>query len=113
MANDCTTEWNVADLPHLVTNDPFLPTTPNFRPDKIHVGYGNFLDMSFDINGTNDSNTVFKYSASRPLRTGGKLFCLRLVSAGVGMAEQATPNLWAGSYGIAWWSTQARQTWIG
>ena len=67
VSND-TTQWNVADLPHLVSNvsdDPFLPAGTTFRPDKIHVGYGNFLDMSFDINGTNDTNTVFKYSASK------------------------------------------------
>ena len=64
VSND-TTQWNVANLPHLVTNDPFLPAGTTFRPDKIHVGYGNFLDMTFDINGTNDTNTVFKYSASK------------------------------------------------
>ena len=71
VSNDNTTQWNVADLPHVVTNDPFLPTTSNFRPDKVHVGYGNFLDMSFDINGTNDTNTVFKYSASRDIGAAG------------------------------------------
>ncbi len=64
VSND-TTQWNVAALPHLVTNDPFLPSGTTFRPDKIHVGYDNFLDMTFDINGTNDTNTVFKYTASK------------------------------------------------
>lgn len=60
-----TTTWNVADLPRVAASDPFLPTGTTFRPDKIHIGYGNFLDTSFDVNGTTDSNTVFKYPSLR------------------------------------------------
>jgi|WetSurSiteA1Bulk_404760.scaffolds.fasta_scaffold43610_1 prepilin-type N-terminal cleavage/methylation domain-containing protein len=62
-----TTEWNVAGLPRVTTSDPFLPTGSTFRPDKIHIGFGNFMDMNFDINGTNDTNTVFKYLASKDI----------------------------------------------
>jgi prepilin-type N-terminal cleavage/methylation domain-containing protein len=64
VSND-TTQWNVADLPHLVAGDPFLPAGTTFRPDKIYLGYGNFLDMSFDLEGTTDTNSIFKYSSLR------------------------------------------------
>jgi prepilin-type N-terminal cleavage/methylation domain-containing protein len=66
--------WNIADLPRRAPNvvdDPFLPWGPaprnntTFRPDKIYVGYGNFLDASFDVNGMADANTVFKYPSLR------------------------------------------------
>jgi prepilin-type N-terminal cleavage/methylation domain-containing protein len=60
-----TTLWNVADLPRAAASDPFLPTGATFRPDKIHVGYGNFLDMSYDIDGKTDTNSIFKYSSLR------------------------------------------------
>ena len=65
-----STQWNVADLPRLVSDpasDPYLPTGTTFRPDKIFVEYGNFLDMNFDINGITDTDTVFKYSASKDI----------------------------------------------
>ncbi len=35
------------------------------QPDKLHIGYGTFLDMNFDINGVNDTNSVFRYSATK------------------------------------------------
>ncbi len=63
-----STQWNVTDLPRLVSDpasDPYLPTGTTFKPDKIFVEYGNFLDMNFDINGITDTDTVFKYSASK------------------------------------------------
>jgi prepilin-type N-terminal cleavage/methylation domain-containing protein len=84
-----TTQWSVADLPHLesnVTNDPYLPTGTTFRPDKIYVGYGDFLDMNFDINSTNDTNTVFKHTAYTPLLSGGNSFTFDLFKSAVGMA---------------------------
>lgn len=59
------TQWNVADLGHVVTPDPSLPAGPQFRPDKFYVGYGNFLDMSFDVNDRTDANSAFKYSSLR------------------------------------------------
>ena len=58
----------VALLPRLVANVltiRFCRQRPNFSPDKLYVGYGNFLDMSFDINGRTDTNSAFKYSALR------------------------------------------------
>ena len=64
------TQWNIADLPRwrLTCRRSVFTGRPvhTFRPDKIYVGYGNFLDMSFDINGMTDPNSAFKYS---PLRT--------------------------------------------
>jgi prepilin-type N-terminal cleavage/methylation domain-containing protein len=84
-----TTQWYVADLPRLesnVTNDPFLPAGTTFRPDKIYVGYGDFLDMNFDINSSNDTNTVFKHSAAAPLLTGGNSFTFDLFKSAIGMA---------------------------
>ena len=38
----------------------FLPVGAQFRPDKIYIGYGNFLDMSFDINGRTDYEYRFQ-----------------------------------------------------
>ena len=59
------TQWNVADLPRLTVGDNYLRPGAQFRPDKIYIGYGNFLDTNFDLNGTTDTNSVFKYSSLR------------------------------------------------
>jgi prepilin-type N-terminal cleavage/methylation domain-containing protein len=60
-----STTWNVADLPRVAAGDPFLPTGSTFKPDKIHIGYGNFLDATFDVSGASDTNSVFKYPSLR------------------------------------------------
>jgi prepilin-type N-terminal cleavage/methylation domain-containing protein len=52
------TWWDVAGLPRLTAGDNFLRAGAQFRPDKLYVGYGNFLDMSFDINNMNDTNSA-------------------------------------------------------
>lgn len=54
-----------------VTGDQYSSTDTTSRPDKLHVGYGTFLDMNFDVNGTNDSNTVFKNLAIKDLGSSG------------------------------------------
>lgn len=46
-----------------VTGMLFNSKDTTTTPDKLHIGYGTFLDMNYDVNGTNDSNSVFKYSA--------------------------------------------------
>jgi prepilin-type N-terminal cleavage/methylation domain-containing protein len=46
-----------------VTSNQYTGTSTTSRPDKLHVGYGTFLDMNFDVNGSNDASSVFKYSA--------------------------------------------------
>jgi prepilin-type N-terminal cleavage/methylation domain-containing protein len=54
-----------------VTNDVYGSKLTTFTPDKLHVGYGTFLDMNFDVNGTNDTNSVFKNSAIKNIGTSG------------------------------------------
>jgi prepilin-type N-terminal cleavage/methylation domain-containing protein len=46
-----------------VTGNQYNGKDTASTPDKLHVGYGTFLDMNFDVNGTNDVNSVFKNSA--------------------------------------------------
>jgi len=50
-----------------VTGNEYNSTLTTYKPAKLHVGFGTFLDMNFDVNGTNDTNSVFKYSASKDI----------------------------------------------
>jgi len=50
-----------------VTGNEYNSTLTTSTPAKLHVGFGTFLDMNFDINGTNDTNSLFKYAASKDI----------------------------------------------
>jgi prepilin-type N-terminal cleavage/methylation domain-containing protein len=52
-----------------VTSNQYNSKDTTSTPDKLHVGYGTFLDMNFDVNGTNDTNSLFKNSAIKNLGT--------------------------------------------
>ncbi|MGB6063398.1 MAG: prepilin-type N-terminal cleavage/methylation domain-containing protein [Desulfomonilaceae bacterium] len=90
-----STQWNVADLPRLVSNpadDPYLPTGSKFSPDKIFVEYGNFLDMDFDINGIGDADTVFKNSATKDIgKTNTGSFAYDLFPIGMDISTNTKP----------------------
>jgi hypothetical protein len=55
----------------VVTNDVYSSKITTSTPDKLHVGYGSFLDMNFDVNGSNDANSVFKNSAIKNVGAAG------------------------------------------